>query len=545
MMRVVTLCLLFIAVNGQEIKHQGNDIVITSLQDIIFTGQDDGDDISMKDVVKAIRDLQSSMDDVKATLKDYKNETETLYALKSELFSELEVTAELVLKQVSDTFGETQKAVIANVSDVQNDLESMGSLSGVVIDLEKDVNVIIQTLNNITECHSNGTLHAGDGKCIAAETLCAMPTKPANGDVSLLGHAIEALVGTGATFTCNTGYYMKGSASAVCLSSRQYSQPAPTCEKCSLSNCIACDSATKCTDCERGFILNSGKCVQANAIYILGGMHEGYNTWESIEIAKDGTYQKWELQLPPLPFGATRLDKGNAVGYYKDSLIMSGGQLGTNAVFSFTTKKWEKITSPPVNSIWPYHGIIGSSLYCFGGTDNSLTAAYDLDKSQWNILKKPMPTARYRGGSAILNDELWTIGGGGPGGVSKVVEIYNPAKDEWRTGPELPEQRFDQACATLGNNIFCMGGRSANGVAINTHLLVMDGTKWVRKADMKQGRAEFGAAAIFGKIWAIGTYSFTDPSFTEIYDPVSDSWVDGPSMNRKRGVAPVTVGIAM
>ena len=44
-----------------------------------------------------------------------------------------------------------------------------------------------------------------------------------------------------------------------------------------------------------------------------------------------------------------------------------------------------------------------------------------------------MPTARWDGASAVVNNILYTIGGGLNGSEVNVVEAYDPATDTWTT----------------------------------------------------------------------------------------------------------------
>ena len=56
---------------------------------------------------------------------------------------------------------------------------------------------------------------------------CATPIAPTNGSVVL---PVEFVSGTVATFTCDRGHSLSGSASMVCLLNGQYSSPIPTCD---------------------------------------------------------------------------------------------------------------------------------------------------------------------------------------------------------------------------------------------------------------------------------------------------------------------------
>jgi len=81
----------------------------------------------------------------------------------------------------------------------------------------------------------------------------------------------------------------------------------------------------------------------------------------------------------------------------------------------------------------------------------------------------PMPTPRYFGAVAVVDDVIYTIGGleaERPTGL--VVEAYHPSTDRWETAAPLPEGRFNMSAAALNGIIYVFGGAEASGEVTDT-----------------------------------------------------------------------------
>jgi len=100
------------------------------------------------------------------------------------------------------------------------------------------------------------------------------------------------------------------------------------------------------------------------------------------------------------------------------------------------------------------------------------------------VKKQDMPTARYAMASAVVNGNIYVIGGWG-NGFLETVEMYDPRPDKWET-----------------------------------------------KASISQGNLGVGAAVVNGKIYAIGgwTGGANSLSTVEEYDPITDTWTKKANM---------------
>jgi N-acetylneuraminic acid mutarotase len=152
--------------------------------------------------------------------------------------------------------------------------------------------------------------------------------------------------------------------------------------------------------------------------------------------------------------------------------------------------------------------------------------------------KAPMHQARSGLGVAVVNGKIYAIGGStqsggggtrsGPlpitGGVVGTNEEYDPATDTWAFKASMPTPRAGFAIAVYQNKIYCIGG------GVNE---VYDPAKdtWETKAPMPTARTGLQANVVNGKIYLIGgyvpdnsSYGFSPSTFSEVYDPATNSW---------------------
>ena len=154
-----------------------------------------------------------------------------------------------------------------------------------------------------------------------------------------------------------------------------------------------------------------------------------------------------------------------------------------------------------------------------------------------------MPTPRTEVAVAELNGEIWVIVGyedTNPGEQysiqrTNIVEIYDPVKDSWRTGPAFPEDRAFHAAAALNGKIYVSGGEikssSATGWAESYTLYSSSGGGWTRLNEMPYRRQNHAMVGYQGKLYILGGRIYTTSALdsdVEItnnvigYDPATD-----------------------
>ncbi len=151
--------------------------------------------------------------------------------------------------------------------------------------------------------------------------------------------------------------------------------------------------------------------------------------------------------------------------------------------------------------------------------------------------KKPMPTARSGLGVAVINGEIYAIGGSNNNTQLTVNEQYNPNEDTWTTKSPMPTARSGFAIAVYQSKIYCIGGTTGDsenfvsGFTGVTEVYDPATNKWETGMPMPTPRADLCASIVNGTIYCIGgkKYWGVDPFYqelnvTEAYDPASNSW---------------------
>jgi N-acetylneuraminic acid mutarotase len=200
-----------------------------------------------------------------------------------------------------------------------------------------------------------------------------------------------------------------------------------------------------------------------------------------------------------------------------------------------------------------------NKIYVMGGQDENLSSrgyyflsineVYDTQTDSWEN-KKPMPTNREYFDLNVINGKIYAIGGHSyasdnryPSDYSGVNEVYDPATDSWETKHPAPLAIARYASAVVNNEIYVMGGTSQ---------IYNDSMKWVSnqiynvETDTWRLGASLPTPAIYSS--AVATTGAMAPKriyvmgggFTEvnnavnIYDPAVDNWTAGSPMPTSR-----------
>ncbi len=178
---------------------------------------------------------------------------------------------------------------------------------------------------------------------------------------------------------------------------------------------------------------------------------------------------------------------------------------------------------------------------------------YDPANDAWTM-KKPMPVPAHHIMTAVWNGKIYVFGGFvKPPNVAAWQPInraweYDPQTDVWKALAPMPTPRGAGWAAEVNGKIYVMGGAQAN-VRGNPTAPFTPGTpqlvlgtveeydpatdRWQSRAPMPTPRNHLLAAAVDGKIYAIGgrlgSAQITradDTDIVEEYDPATDRWSD-------------------
>ena len=150
-----------------------------------------------------------------------------------------------------------------------------------------------------------------------------------------------------------------------------------------------------------------------------------------------------------------------------------------------------------------------------------------------------MPTARSGLAVAVYENQIYTIGGETAQGVTAVMEQYDVAADTWITLKPKPVPVADINAAVIGGQIYIPGGRLASG-GVTDVLESYDPRRdqWERHAPLPVALSGYALVAFEGKLYVFGGWDgqkFVASVYE--YDPEQDKWFEGWPMPTARGFA--------
>jgi len=171
---------------------------------------------------------------------------------------------------------------------------------------------------------------------------------------------------------------------------------------------------------------------------------------------------------------------------------------------------------------------------------DSIHYVYDPAKNDW-AAKKPMPTARQYFGIAVCQNKIYTIGGGFWDSdvgwdTSNVTEVYDLLTDSWENKTAMPTSRMSLLANEFDGRIYMIGGRTGGESSIVALNEVYDvaSDSWTTQKPIHYPVDSYASAVVDGKIYVIGgfegLYHGVPVGYTQIYDPVTDSWSLGASI---------------
>ncbi len=209
-----------------------------------------------------------------------------------------------------------------------------------------------------------------------------------------------------------------------------------------------------------------------------------------------------------------------------------GQGFGPSSVIKFngvTVNAWSRFGSTFMQAMVPAGASDGFVTVTTGATTLTSSKKFIVHNS-WGT-GAPMPVAAVAACSAVLNGQIYVVGGYN-GSAQTAVQIYNPTTNKWTTGTALPGALSNQACAAVNGEVYEFGGTpNVGGSQTNAVLAYNPATKtWSSKHAMPTARQDIVAVVSNNVVYVIGGYDGNRLSTLEAYNPATDTWSSESSM---------------
>ncbi len=216
--------------------------------------------------------------------------------------------------------------------------------------------------------------------------------------------------------------------------------------------------------------------------------------------------------------------------------------LGTSSVSVLADEgdTWQEEKPMPTARFRAESCIVDNKIYIMGG-ENKLKAISDVDiydtlNDTW---KKgtPMPIAVEKFAISAVGNKIYVFGGSkdGTADVSNTLEIYDISTDTWKKGTPIPTKRISFTSVSLGNSIYVIGGGTYNTVKDTVEIYDTTTDTWTVGKSMSQAKSAISSCLIGNKIYILGGANYPlKYRNVEIYDINTDTWTNGPAMSQER-----------
>jgi len=193
-----------------------------------------------------------------------------------------------------------------------------------------------------------------------------------------------------------------------------------------------------------------------NKIYVFGGStNDRYTTGptEVYDPSTDNWTTKANLPIPAAQIQANVVNnKIYIIGGYPK------GPLKNNQVYDPSSDTWESKAPIPTGAAQYASAVVGNKIYVIGGFDNhNLLQIYDADTDTWStgasISSYVYAQAAGATSGTLAPKLIYVIGG-------QLNQVYNPENDTWMEGTPMPTNRIDLAIAVVNDQLYAIGGEN-------------------------------------------------------------------------------------
>ena len=282
----------------------------------------------------------------------------------------------------------------------------------------------------------------------------------------------------------------------------------------------------------------------------------GVNVTGTVTVPSTGGYTTWgEVQTAPIALAA---------GNYTLKIVFMDQSYNLNQVTvtkeaAPTGNIWTTGTAAPVAMLDAGSAVLNNQLYMVGGKTSGSTRvrsmyAYTPTTDSWATLTS-LPNAYpaiENPAVVAYNGKLYVFGGGMSAFTNAVdhAAVYDPGTQAWTMLTASPSPRAGGTAQAVGNLIYVIGGFDNAGNSVNTMDIYNPQTNsWSAGPSMQTRRDNPGSAVINGLIYVVGgrtrdadgTTVVNTLNSVEVFNPATGTWAGAASMPTGRRTMAVGV----
>ncbi len=222
----------------------------------------------------------------------------------------------------------------------------------------------------------------------------------------------------------------------------------------------------------------------------------------------------------------------------------TGSSLDTTQEYDPDTGSWRFRAPMPTARAWAAATALDGKCYVIGGgasfASESSVEVYDPASNRWEVLS-PFPSAVYSASAVAVDGKLYVMGGsegllsGGAPGISKLY-VYDPGSGRWSQGPAMSISRRRFAAAVINREIYVVGGEDRREPLASLEIFNPTTNSWRSGASQPEPLLSQASASFDGKLYVFGGFR-TRVGITDVwvYDPETDQWRMLSHMTHGRG----------
>ncbi len=188
--------------------------------------------------------------------------------------------------------------------------------------------------------------------------------------------------------------------------------------------------------------------------------------------------------------------------------------------------------------------ILEDELYVIGGFEENsqptgVVEVLDLLEEEWRQVAG-LPTPLHHARALAIDGRVHVFGGYNaiPFQATPTHLVYDPGEDNWTQGPPLPRARGGHGAAVLDGEAYLVGGVGTDGELVEqTDVYDPDNETYTQAAQLPTPRDHLGVAASEGWIHAVGGRSQSLDSNMDTHEVMrpGEGWIEAPPMPTARG----------